>query len=208
MKHGAMGWALLPLLLLGLGGCGTKKVPPTHYYTIDIHTPGIGEPNVETPRFGTLRIAMVHPTRLTNSSNIFYREKSHRLQPYAYSRWYETLGSMLENKLLLAFEKSRMAETVVGDVSGTRADARLEVAVLDAVHDFTGGKPSKARLVCTVTLLDNRTRESLASKLFEVEAAAPSDDAEGGVKALNEAADRMVAEILRWVASLPAQNGS
>lgn len=205
MKTTTGTWTLPALLLLALGGCGIKTIPATRYYAIDVHTPRLETVTPKGPRFDSLEIAIVQPTRLTNSSAIFYLENGHRQQPYAYSRWYETLGSMLENKLLLAFEKAQVAETVTGSVSGARADFRLEIAILDAIHDFTGQKPSRVRLSCTASLLDKRTGESLASKLFEVVVPAPTDDAEGGVAAFNEAADRIVTDIVRWAVSIPSQ---
>ncbi|WP_456383782.1 ABC-type transport auxiliary lipoprotein family protein [Hydrogenimonas sp.] len=205
MLKTATGWTLTALTIAGLGGCATKTVPATHYYRIDIQTPRIETLTPGKPCFTSLEIAMAHPTRLTTGSDIFYLEKGHRQQPYSFSRWYETFGSMLENKLLLAFEKAHVAETVVGVVGGTRADYRLEIATLDAIQDFTGERPSKVRLSCLATLIKKKTRESVASKLFEIEVPAPSDDAEGGVAAFNEAADRIVTEIVRWTVSIPIQ---
>lgn len=196
-----MKWAIIVLMALGFGGCATKKVPATHYYTIDTGTPDLQELVLQTPRFDALKIVMVHPTRLTNSSNIFYLDVNHRQQPYSYSRWYEPVNTLLENKLLLALKKANVAHTVLGSVSGSMADYRLEITVLEFIQDFTQGKPSKARVSLMATLLDNRSRDILATKLFETEIPAPSDNAEGGVAAFNEISDTIVREIIRWIES-------
>ncbi len=198
----ATGWALTALMIAGLGGCATKKVPPIRYYSIETRTPNLEALVFPTPRFDTLEIVMVHPTRLSESSGIYYLDADHRRQPYAFSRWYETPATMLENKLLYAFKKAHVARTVVGKVSGVRAHYRLEIAILEAIQDFTDGKPSKVRLSCMATLLDNPSRESLAARLFETSVPAGSEDAKGGVEAFNRAADAIVTDILRWIGTV------
>jgi len=59
-------------------------------------------------------------------------------------------------------------------------------------------------LDATATLVDNRNGNAIAQKSFHVEAAAPSADAQGGVKALNHAALQFTAELERWLRAVPA----
>ena len=197
-----MRWIFTVLLALALGGCAARKIPATQYYTIDTRTPRLEEVALRAPRFDSLEIAMVHPTRLTNSSNIFYLDAGHRQQPYSYSRWYETVDTMLENKLLLAIERANVAKTVVGKISGATTSWRLEIAVFDFIQDFTQKERSKARVSLLATLLDNRSKKVVAAKLFTKEIPSPSDDARGGVEALNEATDEVVREMIGWLSSL------
>jgi cholesterol transport system auxiliary component len=63
---------------------------------------------------------------------------------------------------------------------------RLDTEVLRLQHEFLG-KPSRVRFTLRAYVVDSVTRRVLASREFEAVAAAPSEDAYGGVMAANEA---------------------
>jgi len=133
-------------LLLFFGGCSVKKVPATTFYHISQETPGIEE----SPYRGVIdsvKIRFIRPSRVGESTSIYYTDKDFRQQPYAYSRWYDTPSTMLEGKLLLALEKSKIAKNVTGDSSAADAENLLEIGVIYFVHRFDdGGRSDKVVL--------------------------------------------------------------
>ena len=187
----------VPLIILLFGGCAVKQVPPIHSYTLRTETDGIEALAVTKPKYDALRIVTKKHGRVAVTKNIYYLDRNYRMQPYAYSTWYDALGSMLENKLLVAFDEVRIARTVAGGATYINPDATLQIDILEFYQDFSHGKPSKAHIGLLATFKPKG--DSSVSKIFKTEAPAPSDDAEGGVTAFNEAVDRAVKEMVKWV---------
>ncbi len=192
-------------LLFLFGGCAVKKVPPTHSYLLAPSTPSIAKHSAN-PRLDSLRILVAHPTRISESTAIYYLDDRYRQQPYSYSRWYDTVATMFEGKLLRAIERSGIAKNVAGRSSAAKTRLLLEVAILDFVHDCSGVEPSKGRAVLLASLIWSRNGKTVASRLFEAETDAPQRSAAGGVAALNEASDTIVADLIEWLERVELQN--
>ena len=188
----------VPVFLLFLGGCSVKKVPPTAFYHISQETPGIRE-SANKQAIDSIRVTFSHSSRVSESSSIYYTDKDFRQQPYAYSRWYDTPDTMLEGKLIFALEKSKIAKNVTGSSSAADTKTVLEIGVLDFVHEFGKSGRSRGKAVILASLVRNRDGKTLCAKLFEADSTAATDDAEGGVAALNSASDKIVAEIVEWL---------
>ncbi len=186
------------VFLLFLGGCSVKKVPPTTFYHISQETPGI-EKSADRQAIDSIRVTFSRSSRVSESSSIYYTDKDFRQQPYAYSRWYDTPAAMLEGKLIFALEKSKIAKNVTGSSSAAETKNVLEIGVLDFVHKFERGGGSGGRAVILASLVRNRDGKTLCTKLFEAYSPAATDDAAGGVAALNSASDKIVAEIVEWL---------
>ncbi|WP_201353024.1 ABC-type transport auxiliary lipoprotein family protein [Hydrogenimonas urashimensis] len=189
----------IPLILLLLGGCAVKEVPPAQSYTIAPETPGLEKRALEKPVWRTLEILVKQNGRTTATRNIYYLTKNYRLQPYAYSIWYDTVGTMLQNKLLTAFKEANIAQTVSDGLSSLRPEAMLQIQLLAFCQDFSSKGPSTA----TVRLLATfHSDKKSVSRIFTAETPAPTDDAEGGVKAFNEALDAITKDLVGWVATI------
>ncbi len=184
--------------LLFFGGCSVKKVPPTAFYRISQETPGIRE-SANKQAIDSIRVTFSRSSRVSESSSIYYTDKDFRQQPYAYSRWYDTPATMLEGKLIFALEKSKIAKNVTGSSSAADTKTVLEIGVLDFVHEFGKSGRSRGKAVILASLVRNRDGKTLCAKLFEADSTAATDDAEGGVAALNSASDKIVAEIVEWL---------
>ena len=189
----------LAAALFAMSGCAVKTVPPTHYYTLSQTTPGIDRLALKTPLADSIRIVTSHATKLTEGTQIYYLTKRYMQQPYAFSRWYDSVDTMMENKLLAALKRADIAKSLLP--AATSADARmvLEIDIVDFVQDFSAGATPTAKITLLATLIDNRTGKSLATRLFESKTACKSADAAGGVAALNEAADRIVLRLVGWL---------
>ncbi|WP_457598558.1 ABC-type transport auxiliary lipoprotein family protein [Hydrogenimonas sp.] len=198
-------WIGAAAAMLLLGGCSVKKVPPTHYYLLHPSTPSLQQA-VKEPKFGSLKLAFTHPSKISESTAIYYLDDRFRQQPYSYSRWYDTVDTMFENKLLRALERSGIAENIATNASAASTRMVLELAILDCVQDYSGKAPSKGRIAILASLIERKDGTTVATKLFEADADAPTQNAEGGVAALNEAADRIVAEMIRWLKNVETKS--
>ncbi|BBG65619.1 probable lipoprotein [Hydrogenimonas sp.] len=191
---------IVSAFLLISAGCSIKKVPPTDYYYISQKTPGITLSEAKGT-MDSLRVTFTYPSRVSESSSIYYLDRNFRQQPYAYSRWYDTPDTMFEGKLIRALEESGIAESVTGGTTAADTQMVLEIGILEFVHDFSGEGASRGRVAVLVSLIRNRDSKTVCSRLFEEVEPAPSEDAKGGVAALNIASDKVVKEIVEWLES-------
>ncbi|BDY12096.1 ABC-type transport auxiliary lipoprotein family protein [Hydrogenimonas cancrithermarum] len=194
-----MKWSIVLASLLLLGGCSIKRVPSPMTYTLNQETPALTRLRLENPRFDTIRLAFNHSTKLSESSTLYYRKAGYLHQPYAYSRWYDSVDSMLENKLLYALRQSNIARTVLPAATHADTEMVLEISLINFVHDFSKGTPSKGVVRMIATLIENRNGKTVASETFEAAVPALSEDAKGGVAALNRATDEVVVSLIMWL---------
>ena len=126
------------VFLVSISGCAVKRVPPTQSYIIDPHTPKI-EKSIKKPKFHTIKVTIANIGRLSQTHNIYCRNKNFILQPYAYGKWYDSLGNMIKAKLIEAIQKTNIASNVVGSSANIKSEMILEISILDFVQDFSRG---------------------------------------------------------------------
>ena len=185
-------------LILSMGGCAVKKVPPVRTYTLTVQTPGIRNIALPSPLIRNLRVEMAARGRLAGTRNLYYLDDHYRLQTYAYHRWYDTFATMLENKLLVAFKEANVARNVF-DTAMHPTQANLRVEVVEAYIDVSDPDQPEARLRLLVTL--QYEKGETKTKIFEERVAAKSLSPEAGIQAFNEAANEATVEIVKWLAN-------
>ncbi len=194
-------FAALSAALFMMAGCAVKKIPPTHSYALSTITPGIEKLKLGTPRFDALRIVTAHSNRISQSMQIYYQDGNFRRQPYAYSRWYDTVDTMLQNKILTALDRAHIARALLPAATSADANTVLEIDTIDFIQDFSQDRRCVAKITLLATLIDNKTGKSLDSRLFQAQKSCTSGDVPGGVAALNAAADALTLELVQWVES-------
>ncbi|HEY3356764.1 MAG TPA: ABC-type transport auxiliary lipoprotein family protein [Polyangia bacterium] len=132
-----------------------------------------------------------------DTSRMLYTKRAHAVSFYGKSQWADTPARMLAPLLAQALEATGAFRAVVRLPSAADGDLRLDTEDLALVQEFTA-KPSRVRLSLRALLVDVRTQAVVATRRFEVEELARSDDAYGGVVAANRAAARLMAEIGAW----------
>ena len=134
----------------------------------------------------TLIVSPPHAAAGFDSPHIVYVRQASQLEYYAHNEWVDTPARMLAPLIVAAIEHGGAFRAVVRTPSTVAGDMRLDTEVLRLQHEFLS-KPSRVRFTLRAHLVDNVTRRVLASREFDAVAAAPSEDAYGGVMAANEA---------------------
>jgi cholesterol transport system auxiliary component len=133
---------------------------------------------------------------------MFYRlnyDNDQQPQPYAHNRW-----SMPPAQLLTQRLKVRIAQA--GGVVLSAADGATGVPVLRIDADdfsqlFNAPGQSIGQVAMRASAFNGRTL--LGQKTFIRQAPAPSGDADGGARALAQASDAAIADMIKWLATLP-----
>lgn len=118
-------------------------------------------------------------------------------QAYAGARWSDDAPRLLRDHLIAAFRLDGRLAAVVNDTSRARSDATL-ASHLGAFHSrYREGAP-EVIMRLDVQLLDESSREVLASRRIEAVVASEDDSLDAVVEAFDRAADRLASELVDW----------
>jgi cholesterol transport system auxiliary component len=193
------------LLAAGLaGGCsglllGPQPAPVRTY----LLAPQLPADPGAAPRGPAITVARPEAAAGYGTRRMAYVESDYRLDYFAENEWVDTPSNMLHPLLAKALRATGGFRAVAEDGQGVATDLRLDTLILEVRQDFRV-RPSRGSVVLRAHLLDTKRRRLLATRSFEAEAPAPSDDPYGGVVAIN----RVLAELLREVADFAAEAAS
>jgi cholesterol transport system auxiliary component len=120
-------------------------------------------------------------------------------RPYAGSRWSMPPGQLFTQRL-----KSRIGQaggTVLPASAGAADMPLLRIEVDDFTQFFDNPAQSSGRIALRASLMQGR--RLIAQKTFVGQAPALTADASGGARALAEASDAIITEMMVWLAGLP-----
>jgi cholesterol transport system auxiliary component len=188
----------------GLNGCATRADTATLYDLgpLRIEATANTAPATTLTPLPALSVAEVNAPAWLDSPLMFYRlnyTNDQQPRPYANSRWTMAPAQLFGQRL-----KSRLAQA--GGIVLPAADGAANVPLLrieadDFTQTFDSPAHSSARIALRATVFNARTMT--AQKTFVKQVPAPSADAAGGARALAEASDALIADMIVWLAALP-----
>jgi cholesterol transport system auxiliary component len=156
-------------------------------------------PAVQLP---SLSVAHIDAPSWLDSTRIFYRlayVNDQQPRPYATSRWSTPPAQLFEQRL-----KSRLGQAGGMVLSASAGAMRLPVLHIE-VDEFTQlfESPAQSAAHVTVRAAVVQNRILIAQQTFTKRLPAPTADAEGGVRALADASDAVIADMMKWLAQTP-----
>lgn len=180
---------------LSLASCTVFPDPPAHqiFQLPAPTTPGTtAEPIERTLRVSTpLAIAPIDSTR------ILVKPDAHEVRAYHGSRWSNRAPVMLGNYLLESFRTDGRLATVVGDTSPARSHLTLAGDLTRFQAEYRNGTPV-IHLQLNLQLINERSRETVASNRFEVSHPAAGEDVNQVVEAFGVASDELARQVIDW----------
>ncbi|KUE88328.1 ABC transporter [Cupriavidus necator] len=190
---------LLAAAGLALSGCAlTRGNDPSVTYDLGppaATTPGNGNP--APARLPKLRVAQTDGPNWLDGNALFYRlqyAQAQRLQAYATQRWVMSPTRLFDERLREAVA-ARGTLSWFGDSSVPAL--KVDLIEFDQVFDSATTSEGVVRLRATVF-----QHGMLGQQTFEARRPAASADGAGGVKALAEASDAVIAALLDWIGTL------
>jgi cholesterol transport system auxiliary component len=200
--------ALAALLLAGLAGCSALPDKPVRASLYDFGPPPAGAPQGASPTATALVLPEIEASRAFDGLSILYRlgyADAHQLRPYALARWTAPPTQLVRQRL----RETLARDQVVLDSEESAGLARtggprprvLRVQLEEFTHFFETEKDSRAmvRLRCTLLEPTPAGERAVGQRVISMQAAAPSADAAGGVRALTAAVDSAALELARWL---------
>ena len=183
-----------------LGACASKGPTPAHFD----FGPLPQQVTTATSSVGPLIVADVSGPASLDTERMQYRllyADARQSRPYAYNQWTATPLQLMTQRL-----KARIAQSGVKVLSTTDAATGamlLRTELDDFAQNFDTATASHGTISLRASVF--RAHKLVDQKTFSRSAPAPSADAAGGARALADAADALSADVLAWLATLPAQ---
>lgn len=189
------------LFALVLAGCSTLRpteTEPVRTYLLEAQVDRTVQVKpiplaltVSTPRaapgYDTVRMAFVR--------------QPHTLEYFAKNRWAETPAKMLGPLLVRTLDQQTGFSTVTSADGMVKGDVRLDTEITLLQQEFANSQ-SSLHMKLRVQLVEQASFRVLATQVFDVVEAAPTNDPYGGVIAAN----RMLPRLLGQIADFAAMN--
>ncbi|MGM0535497.1 MAG: ABC-type transport auxiliary lipoprotein family protein [Pseudomonadota bacterium] len=189
--------SVLPALLITLLLAGCSLIPerePVRLFTLP--EPSLSASD-EATRDLTLRLDTPSAGPPLDGPRLLVMPSPGEFQAYAGARWRDDAPRLLRDHLIAAFRHDGRLAAVVDDTSRARSDAAL-VSHLGAFHSrYVDGAPEVVMRL-DAQLLDESSREIIASRRFEAVVASEGDNVDAVVTAFARAADRLAGELVGW----------
>lgn len=187
----------LVLACLALAGCATRSEPPALYDLGPLRATS-ALPFALPP----ISVAEVNAPAWLDSPAMFFRlsyANDQQPRPYASSRWAMPPAQLFGQRV-----KARLAQAggvVLSATDGAANAALLRIETDEFMQRFDRPGHSVAHVSARASVFNGRAL--LAQKTFDRQAPAPSADAPGGARALADASDAVISDMMTWLATLP-----
>ncbi len=200
----------VPFLLVGLAafvllviqGClPTRPGPVIQTYQLNpVPDPEHSARPVYQPVPATLLVNTPKARAGFDTSRMAYVKRPHELQYFSKNQWAETPARMLTPPLTQALERSGIWDAVVVMPSIVRGSYRLDIDNLVLQQEFLES-PSQIHLSLRAQLIDVHKQCVMGTTDFDVLQPASSDDPYGGVLAANQAAAKLLEQLVAWLST-------
>ena len=180
-----------------MAGC-TTSVPAVTQYKLQQNPSRIQQRDV-TNRV-TLKVLKTSSDTILMNTKMWY--SSHNLESniYHHSQWVLSPTTMVSEALLEHIKTSHLFKDVIGYGSRADSDYVLESHLDEFIQYFSDDMKSSYVIVkLSVTLLQKQPKKLLGTQTFYAKVDVQTLDASGGVKALNEALERVLQKVIIWL---------
>lgn len=188
-----MRYMLLTITFL-LSGCfGPVKVQSIDRYTLEAV-------NVdEYPRQGgVLLIPMPQVEKGLQTNDMLFSEKAYQINAYSFSKWTSPPANLLHKILLESFNRAGIYKAVISSSYSKSAKWKLEIRILQWHQTFIR-YPSRVVVSYVANIYDTKKQKIVASRVFETSIRAKTENAYGGVRAMNYAMDELIPDTIEFV---------
>jgi cholesterol transport system auxiliary component len=177
-------------------GCTIFPVPETPRVMDFAPTPlALGRAGEQQPY--SLRVDTPAASEPINSTRVLAKPESTELRIYGGVRWRDTAPVIVRDAITAALRRSQGFERVITDVSPAEADLTLITELL-AFQSQPGANHSEVVIRLYSEIMENRSRKTACSKIFEIKTSAASNRLEDVIIAFDSAGQRLMSELALW----------
>jgi cholesterol transport system auxiliary component len=178
-----------------------ENIPPADIYTISSEWNGGIEPMQRIPVSDQfIKLTPIRATGALTGTEIIYTDVQYGRNSYAFSRWNDSPVRLLQTLFQVGLEQSGLFRAVIPSTSTAQAALLLESTLLNFSHQIKNGKTSEGIIRVRFYLIDNKSKRVKATREFVSRIPANSQNAQGAVVALNQAATSVAQDLVDWLA--------
>ncbi|HVO88583.1 MAG TPA: ABC-type transport auxiliary lipoprotein family protein [Casimicrobiaceae bacterium] len=192
-------------LAVFVSACTALQPPPAeivNVYVLDV-APALGKVQDQPRRDVVIAVAPPRAWPGFDTTQMVYVRSPYALEAFAVSRWTDAPARMLAPLLVRALEQTGSYRAVVQMPTTATSDLRLDAEAVRLQQNFAT-RPSRAEISIRLQLTDVRSKRVIASDVIEETENAASEDAAGGVLALNTALRRVLERVTAFCAQASA----
>ena len=200
---------LLMLSCVVLSACTLIKPPAAvtmQSYVLELPATA-RPPNTARPQAAALVVAELRTRPGYDTPRMAYVKRDYTLDYYANSQWADTPARMLQPLLVNALEATGHFSSVLRAPASVAAGLRLDAEIVRLEQVFIK-QPSHMRITLRVLLSDAHKGQVLGQREFDADAPTSSDDAYGGVRALNQALAPLLNDVATFCVALAPLTGT
>ena len=145
----------------------------------------------------TLRFVTPLAEGPVDSSRILVKSEGNEIKAYQGARWSKKSPVLVRDQLIDAFRRDGRFAGVLTGTSPARSDLTIAGELNAFQSEYQDGMPV-ALIRLDLHLINERTRNTLASKRFEYQHPATGEQVEAIVKAFGEASNALAREVIHW----------
>ena len=145
----------------------------------------------------TLRFVTPLAEGPVDSSRILVKSEGNEIKAYQGARWSKKSPVLVRDQLIDAFRRDGRFAGVLTGTSPARSDLTIAGELNAFQSEYQDGMPV-ALIRLDLHLIDERTRNTLASKRFEYHHPATGEQVEEIVEAFGEASNALAREVIHW----------
>ncbi len=184
---------ILLLFLIVFSGCSIKTLPPVKKYSIEKN---INIKKFKNDKCNTINIAFMQSSDILMSKNMIY-SKGLEKNSYYFSEWFQVPSVMLTNLIYQTMKDSDICKDVYYQMPSFQTDYTLHSKLLEFDQRFDDTK--SYGIVDVLFYITDKKNHIIAQKEFSVVSKATSNNAIGGVKAINKASNILIKKVICWI---------
>lgn len=145
----------------------------------------------------SLRVATPYSSQAIDSERILVVPQGSQISAYSGVRWSDPAPVLMRNRLVSAFRANGLLSSVSIDNSGVDADFELGGDLVAFQSVYEDGVPI-VRIHYEASLTQPDSNRIIATRRFEVAEPVHGKEAPEVVEAFGRAADRLVADMVKW----------
>ena len=192
-------YILIAFFTLTFSGCIATKIPPKSEYRINTSTVGTkGE--AQNCKDKSIKIAQAFSSSALMSNHMIYALGDSKQYMYSQSLWAHTPNSVVSSKFLKLIRETELFKSVQVSKSRSSNDFLLEINIEDFMQHFNENSTSSyAKVLVSLTVIDVKSNNIIATKTFISRVNIDRLDAEGGVAGLSEALNNILDATNIWM---------
>lgn len=192
---------ILLFLLFFITGCTVKTAPITEY---KINT-NVQNTNVQKSKYidKSLKVSQAFSSNSLMTLKMNYIQGTTKKYYYNESQWSQSPNKAVTKQMIKMLREAKLFSSVQVAKSRSKSDLILEIYVEDFMQYYNEDlTKSYVNIAMTLTLIDSKNNQVIASKAFDSKSQTKSLDAKGGVDALNKALENILEKNANWLGEI------